>query len=170
MDGMSKDANEIMFRNKQYVRDIKQFRKAMDSVEIIYGFRQRKRVLDEPCVVVSTAGMLTGGPAMYYIQNLNPASAILFTGYCVEGTNGWTLQNKGTMRIDKQEVSINFPHYYFDFSAHAGKQELIQFAKDVNPEKIFCVHGDKCNEFAELLSKEHGFKAVAPNLNDEFKI
>ncbi len=170
MDGMSKDATDIMFRNREFIRDPKQFRKYMDSVERVYGFRQRKRVLDEPCVVVSTAGMLSGGPAMHYIKHLNQNSAILFTGYCVEGTNGWKLQNKGVMTIDRKEVSIGIPNHYFDFSAHAGKKELIQFAKDLNPEKIFCVHGEKCNEFAEELSKEHGFKAVGPNLNDEFKI
>jgi putative mRNA 3-end processing factor len=170
LDGMCNDATDIMFKHKNFLRDPKQFRKFMDSIERVYGFRQRKSVLNEPCVVVTTAGMLTGGPAMYYIPNLNKNSVILFTGYCVEGTNGWTLQNKGTMMIDKKEVKIETPYQYFDFSAHAGKKELIQFAKDLNPEKIFCVHGEKCNEFADELTKEHGFKAVAPKLNEEFKV
>lgn len=170
LDGMCNDATDIMFKYKNFLRDPKQFRKSMDSIERVYGFRQRKRVLDEPGVVVTTAGMLTGGPAMYYIPNLNKNSAILFTGYCVEGTNGNTLQTKGTMMIDKKEVNINTPWEYFDFSAHAGRKELIQFVKDTNPEKIFCVHGEKCNEFAEELEKEYGFKSVAPKLNEEFRL
>lgn len=169
MDGMSKDATDIMFSHRRHVRDFKRFRKDMDSVERIYNHRQRRTVLDEPCVIVSTAGMLTGGPAMYYINHLNSDSHVLFTGYCAEETNGNLLLNKGYIKVEGREVQIDLPAKYYDFSAHAGKKELIQFVKDVNPERIFCVHGDDCNGFADLLKKE-GFDAIAPRLNESFRI
>jgi len=39
--------------------------------------------------------------------------------------------------------------------------------KKVNPEKVFCVHGDNTEGFAKEL-RERGFDAVAPSMNDSF--
>jgi putative mRNA 3-end processing factor len=58
----------------------------------------------------------------------------------------------------------------FDFSAHVGRKQLFEFIKKLNPERIFCVHGDHTQEFAEELKRE-GFNAIAPLANNRiFKI
>ena len=52
---------------------------------------------------------------------------------------------------------------YFDFSAHAGHSELIEFAKDCDPEKIVLCHSDNravleesLKNFAEVYSPNEG--------------
>jgi putative mRNA 3-end processing factor len=40
---------------------------------------------------------------------------------------------------------------YFDFSAHAGHSELIEFAKKCNPEKIVLMHSDNREALIEPL-------------------
>jgi len=42
---------------------------------------------------------------------------------------------------------------------------LFNFIERVNPEKIFCIHGDHTEEFAAEL-REKGFDAVAPLANN----
>ena len=43
------------------------------------------------------------------------------------------------------------------------------FVKRANPEKIFCVHGDKCEAFAEELCNM-GFEAYAPKMGNSFEV
>ena len=40
----------------------------------------------------------------------------------MEGTNGRTLMEKGTVRIDGNERKLHINAAYFDLSAHAGKE------------------------------------------------
>ncbi|MCD6279540.1 MBL fold metallo-hydrolase [Candidatus Micrarchaeota archaeon] len=167
LDGMGRQAVDIMLKNPDYVKDFRRFRKYMKSVTNVKSQRHRERLINEPAVIVTTAGMLSGGPALFYIDNLNPKSRILITGYCVEGTNGWMLQNKGTMMIENNEVKIDLPVRYYDFSAHTGRSGLFAFVKALNPQKVFIMHGDYCEEFAEELKLE-GYDAVAPEIGQEF--
>jgi putative mRNA 3-end processing factor len=54
---------------------------------------------------------------------------------------------------------------YFDFSAHAGRSELLKFIKHVNPQRVVCIHGDATQLFAQDL-EEQGFKAFAPKIGE----
>lgn len=95
----------------------------------------------------------------------------MFSGYCLEETNGWFLQNKHMVYLKKSNtkkskaIQINLPIHKFHLSAHAGRSELLDFIKKTNPGKIVCVHGDHCPEFAEEL-KGMGFDATAPKNGD----
>jgi putative mRNA 3-end processing factor len=40
---------------------------------------------------------------------------------------------------------------YYDFSAHAGHSELVEFAKRCNPEKIILFHSSDRTPLAEAL-------------------
>ena len=71
MDGMALKVNEIMFRHPEYLRDPKVFSEAIKSATAIREHSERKRAMGEPCVVISPAGMLVGGNAVYYLQQLS---------------------------------------------------------------------------------------------------
>ncbi|MFH0974071.1 MAG: MBL fold metallo-hydrolase RNA specificity domain-containing protein, partial [Candidatus Micrarchaeota archaeon] len=60
----------------------------------------------------------------------------------------------------------------WDFSAHSGKKELLDYVKRVNAERVFCMHGDAavCVEFARELRESHGFNAVAPLEEEKFTV
>jgi putative mRNA 3-end processing factor len=84
------------------------------------------------------------------------------TGYCVEGTNGDTLLKHGFITQDGEQLQVDLPVEYLDFSAHAGRTELLNFIKNASPEKVVLIHGDNTTDFAKELKEEHGYDAIAP--------
>lgn len=161
VDGMGREITSIYLKHPKYIRDADAFRKAVRSVNIVESIPDKKAATREPSVIITTAGMMNGGPILNYIQHANDRSRIIFTGYCVEDTNGWLLQNKGYIIRDEQEMHVDLPFEYLDFSAHAGRAGLIRFVEKANPEKIVLVHGDKPQDFGEEL-KAAGWDAIAP--------
>ncbi|MEW6035733.1 MAG: MBL fold metallo-hydrolase [Candidatus Micrarchaeota archaeon] len=162
VDGMGRDITKVYLQYPKYIRDAESFRKAVRSVTMVGSVADKKAATREPSVIISSAGMMNGGPILNYMFNANSDSKLIFTGYCVEGTNGWLLQNKGCIMKDDQELQIDLPVEYLDFSAHAGRSDILSFIKKANPERILLVHGDKPEEFAQELGEEHGFDALAP--------
>jgi putative mRNA 3-end processing factor len=162
VDGMGREISRIYMQHPRYLKDAESFKKALRSVNLVQSIPDKKAALREPSVIISTAGMLNGGPMLNYIFNANSESKIVFTGYCVEGTNGWMLQSNGNIVKDGQELAVDLPVEYLDLSAHAGRTDLLNFIKKANPEKVLLVHGDKPEDFAYELEQEHGFKSVAP--------
>ncbi|VVC02108.1 Ribonuclease J [uncultured archaeon] len=171
LDGMAKEVARIYMKYKRYLRESEKFMEDMDSITLVESIQDRKNATEGGSVIVSTAGMMEGGPAVNYVKYLNRDSKIIFTGYCVEGTNGWMLQNKGQLRVDKNILEVELPVEYFDFSAHAGRGDLMQLVKEANPEKIVCVHGDRerSAKFADEL-KAMGYDALAPKLGDRISL
>jgi putative mRNA 3-end processing factor len=117
----------------------------------------------EPGAVITTAGMLEGGPILNYLTRVNKNSKIYLNGFQAEDTNGRMLMEQGKIAINDRVTEIKTPFEFYDFSAHAGKTELLDYVKQVNPEKVFCVHGseENCVALAENL-KSIGFNATAP--------
>ena len=162
VDGMGRDISAIYLKHSRYIKDPKGFRDKLRSVDLVQGIPDKKRAVREPSVIISSSGMMNGGPVLNYLFNVNPSSKLIFTGYCVEGTNGWTLQNHGYITKDGQELTVDLPVDYMDLSAHAGRKELLEFMKRANPQKILLIHGDRPGEFAEELKEVYGYDAVAP--------
>ncbi len=162
VDGMGKTITETYLHYPKYIRDAETFRKATKSVTMVQGIPDKKAATRDPSVIISTAGMMNGGPVLNYLFNLNSESKVIFTGYCVDGTNGAHLQREGFIIKDEEQLQIDLPVEYYDFSAHAGRTDLLNFIKKANPEKVVLIHGDKPEEFAIELAQDFGFDAIAP--------
>ncbi|MCX8166751.1 MAG: MBL fold metallo-hydrolase [Candidatus Micrarchaeota archaeon] len=169
VDGMGNAINEIYLKNRKLINDYNSFLRGMKAVKTIQEEKERKKLMSKGGIVIATAGMLEGGPALKYILNSPKNSEVIFTGYCVEGTNGWRLQKTNKVLINSHEVDVDIPVDYYDFSAHSGRSDLLKFVNECNPKKIFCMHGDACKEFAEEL-KSLGFDAVAPENGHEYNL
>lgn len=169
LDGMSKAVTRLYLDNPEYIKDPEDFAKACESAIFVENTQMRRDALREPGVIVSTAGMMEGGPALSYLVGLNPNSRIIFTGYNVEGTNGWRLLNEGKVRIDENELEVSIPATYLDLSAHAGRSELLDFLKKANPGKVILNHGDNTPAFAQEI-REMGFDATAPANGDTIEL
>ena len=169
LDGMGVKAADIVLRHPAYISEPAKFRRDFEACHVVRDSRERKNVLSEPSIIICTAGMLQGGPALGYLLSLNEQSEIIFTGYCVEGTNGYNLLQSGFVEKDGEKVYPSTPVKYLDFSAHAGRADLFKFVEKANPKKVFCVHGDSCQKFADELSLE-GFEAYAPKMGDKFTL
>jgi len=70
MDGMALKVNEILLRYPEYLRNPEIFKDVINQVVAVRDHKERKNALTEPCVVISPAGMLVGGNAVYYLQQL----------------------------------------------------------------------------------------------------
>ncbi len=169
IDGMGKRITKIYLKFPGYYSDFKGFEKAVQSVKFVETPKQREKALREPSVIISTAGMLEGGPALYYITRLNPKSKIILTGYCVEGTNGRNLLEKQEIEVDGYKLAVDIPVKFIDFSAHCGREEVIRFAEKSNAEKIIIVHSDNGKGFGEEL-KEKGFDAYGITTGETIEI
>ncbi len=174
-DGMAREASRVMMNNKEFLRDPKLFTDAMHSVEWVEGWRDRRRALRNPGVVISPAGMLKGGPSQFYISKVGKKAnnAVFLVSYQIPGTPGKELLDKGICTIDGKVRKIKAKVQHFDFSSHSGATQLRAVLKGVSGKpKIFAVHGEEAN--CELLAKwaksELGLDAVAPKTGQTCEI
>ncbi len=167
VDGMAKKAITIINNHRNLLRDPKSLDRALEKVEYIANERMRRRIMRQPCVILTTSGMLSGGPIAHYLKKLynDRNSSLVLTGFQVEGSPGKTLLETGRYITEETNVEVQMLVRRLDFSSHLGRKELFDFVKHVNPKKVFCIHGDHTEEFAQEL-KEKGFDAVAPLANN----
>ena len=175
MDGMALKVNEIMFRHPEYLRDPKVFSEAIKSATAIREHSERKRAMGEPCVVISPAGMLVGGNAVYYLQQLSfdAKNGIALVSYQGEGTPGRKLLETGKVSTRGKDVNVTAEVKQFEFSGHADRNELFDMMKKIkgNP-KVLTVHGDSesCDLFAQEIHEKFGFEAHAPVVDETITV
>jgi putative mRNA 3-end processing factor len=135
----------------------------------VYGKSDRKKALNAN-VIVTTSGMLDGGPALWYLNRLkwDKANAILLTGYQAEGSGGRQLLSEGKLPIYGKMTEIDLEINQFALSNHADHDSLSSFARGCNPEKIIIFHAP--NDGAKLLKSElkKEFDIILPENNFSF--
>jgi putative mRNA 3-end processing factor len=175
MDGMALKANEIMLRHPAFLRNPEIFKKAIGEAEWISGWNRRKRVVKEPCVIISPAGMLVGGSAVFYLQEIaqNEKNGIALVSFQGEGTPGRALLEKRVTVLDGKVRKCLADVKRFEFSGHNSRSELFEILDRLkgNP-KILTVHGDEssCTKFAEEIREKYGYDAKAPNTGEVIEI
>jgi putative mRNA 3-end processing factor len=172
VDGMGRDVYKILKKYPEYLRNPDLLDRAFGRA-ISVKDRQRDSILKEPSVIVTTAGMLNGGPVLHYLSRLykDPKSKILLTGYQVEGTNGRLALKHGVIETDGAVLALKPRIEQYDFSAHSGDSELKKLVKDFcrkGTERVFVMHGDKTEVFAQWISEEIGVEAYAPANGESF--
>ena len=174
-DGMAREASRVIMNDKEFLRDPKLFSDAMHSVEWVEGWRDRRRALRNPGVIISPAGMLKGGPSQFYISKVGKKAnnAVFLVSYQIPGTPGRQLLEKGICTIDGKVRKIKAKVQHFDFSSHCGATQLREALKQLGGKpKVFAVHGAEGN--CELLAKwahdELGLDAVAPRTGETFEV
>ncbi|MFB5611820.1 MAG: MBL fold metallo-hydrolase [Nitrosarchaeum sp.] len=175
MDGMALKVNEIMFNHPDYLRDPKVFADAINQAVAVRDHEKRKHAIEEPCVVISPAGMLVGGNATYYLQELsfNKNNGIALVSYQGEGTPGKKLLDTGKVSTRGKDLNVAAEVKQFEFSGHADRNELFELIKKIkgNP-KVLTVHGDteSCEKFAQEIHEKFGLEAHAPDVNEVISI
>lgn len=166
VDGMGVDVFDLMKRMPECVRDMNKLEKAFASSNIVKP-KDRNRIIGEPCIIVTSAGMLNGGPVLYYIGEIHddPKSKIYLTGYQAEDTNGRMALERGHIVDGRDTLRLNCRLGLYDFSAHCGDKELKEVVKrfaDKGTETVITVHGDNTEGFAGWVKEEIGVEAKAP--------
>ena len=142
----------------------------------VKGSDQRAQVIEDgPSVIISTAGMMAGGPVLEYFKNLapDPRNTLVFVGYQSEGSLGRRIQ-KGwrevPLRGEKgriEEVKVNMDVRTIEgFSGHSDRAQLLNYVRRIypKPKRVICIHGDenKCVDLASALHKLFKVETKAP--------
>ena len=136
----------------------------------------RSEVLDsqEPCVVLATSGMMSGGPVMEYFRGWAPnrSNALLFVGYQAEGTFGRRLQRGlGEASYVDSGRSVSVPvrlelATVEGFSGHSDRNQLMNYVGnlDPRPRQILVNHGEESRavDLAASLHRRFGVGTQAP--------
>lgn len=175
LDGMAREVSRVIMNYPQFLRDPRAFTDAMHLTEWVEGWRDRRKAARTPGVIISPAGMLKGGPAMFYISKIAKKSnnAIFLVSYQIPGTPGKELLEKGICNIDGKMQKVKARVKHFDFSSHCGAGELKEAARRLGGKpRIFVVHGAErnCEYFAGWARDELGLDSVAPRTGDVFKV
>lgn len=175
LDGMAREVSRIMMNYKEFLRDPRLFVDAVHSAEWVEGWRDRRKALKAPSVIVSPAGMLKGGPAAFYASKLGKkaSNAIFLVSYQIPGTPGKELLEKGICTIDGQVRKVKARVEHFDFSSHCGASQLKEALRKLGGKpKVFVVHGAEgnCELLANWAKSELGLDAVAPRTGDTFEV
>jgi predicted metal-dependent RNase len=129
---------------------------------------------DEPCVIISTSGMLSGGPVMEHIKALgeNPKNTLIFVSYQGEGTLGRRIQKgwkeipvniNGKQTVLKLEMEVQTID---GLSGHSDRNQLLNYVNRLKskPERIITCHGDNTTplNLARSLHKIFRLETIAP--------
>jgi metallo-beta-lactamase family protein len=148
--------DEFEFENLEYVGNLKESRQVSNYFE--------------PCIIISSAGMLEGGRIQDHLYNniQNYYCTILFIGYCAKGTLGHRLlRGDPVVYIKDRELAVYATIRQTDvLSAHGDHQDLMNVARGQDKEKlrtIFLVHGEDASmqALADALEEE-GFPVSIP--------
>lgn len=165
LDGMGKTVTEYFLRDSQYVRSAKDLSRTFEQTNVVRTKSHRQKALD--CdVIVCTSGMVEGGPVIGYIDALrhDPKSAIFLTGYQVEGSGGRSLIDTGSIEVNGVREKVACEVLFFNFSAHAGHDDLVKFGEACGAEEIVLFHSDRPEALAEAMGAYA--KVFTPSVGD----
>lgn len=156
-----KKGDEFEFDNLSYVQNLKE---SVDASNYL-----------EPCIIISSAGMLEGGRIqdhLYYnIQNYY--CTILFIGYCAKGTLGdRLLRGDPIVRLRNRDLMVYAAIKKTDLlSGHGDHQDLVQTVQQQRQEllkKVILVHGEpqSMHALADSLTVE-GYDVAIPIKGEE---
>ncbi len=164
IDGMVKAASEIIEDYGAHLKNAKKLRNIMSKVNFIKSNEERFNALRRHQVIVSSAGMLGGGPAVHYLREIKDDinSKVIFTGFLIEGTPGRNLMQTSIFENLDERFGVKCGLHKLDLSAHTDKSGLYKIIEKLRPETVICVHGDDCQKFAKDISSNLGIEAHAP--------
>lgn len=144
----------------------------------------RKTILEgDPCVILASSGMLSGGPSLEYFKMManDPKSTIIFVGYQAVTSLGRKVQSglhevpvlAESGKLEPLKIAMR-TETVEGYSGHSDRNQLINFARNMRPkpERIFCMHGDnnKTQEMARVLNHILKIETRAPMNLDAIRL
>lgn len=160
VDGMVRDINSMYARNPSFLRNAlgKRILKGMEpfytkEIQAVAPVQKREDLLSggNPLILVSSSGMLTGGPSALYAKALAPSenACIIITGYQDEEAPGRQLLNliehpeNASLTIDGCTIPVKCRVEQVGLSAHGDKSEITALLDRLMARHVFLVHGDR---------------------------
>jgi len=141
-DGMIRQIYEVFISYPEYINKYEELLRSKEEFKPVVRPSQRRKIVDgRGNVIVASAGMLKGGPAVYYLKKLagDPLNAVFMVSYQAPGTPGRHLLEDG---IPSEEVGpVKARVQWFDFSSHAGVDGLLELLKSFSSvEHVVVIH------------------------------
>lgn len=146
---------------------------------------ERRNIIEsaEPCVILATSGMLTGGPSVEYLRGIcgEKRNTIIFVSYQAEGTlgkriqKGWTTATMSNSHGKLEEVNIALNVFTVEgFSGHSDRRQLIAYVMNSKPipERVIIGHGEesKSLDLANALKRVGKINTVVPRNLDAIRL
>ncbi len=168
-DGMARRILEIFLSYREYINRVDLLEKVVRIFTAVQSSSMRRKICREPgSIIVAPAGMLKGGPSVYYLKRMgeNSRNALILVSYQAKSTPGRKLLSDGC--IEEGGSKIKARVYWYDFSSHAGVSGLLEIVKSVrNLEKVVIIHGsdNSAFELAYRIKENLGIDVEVPSVN-----
>jgi len=157
-------------RLQNYVRNARRPLFADPSLAVYAVTASRRRgLLDNPeaAIVISSSGMMTGGPAPLYARAFaaDEKNAIIFSGYQDDESPGAALlraRQGTTVALGKEELTLQCAVERYSLSAHADAGQIEVAVARAQPRVTVLVHGepDTLRALARRIARQHPQIAV----------
>jgi metallo-beta-lactamase family protein len=129
-------------------------------------------------VIISAAGMMTGGRVLHHALRLlpDPEATLVFVGYQAAGTTGRRISNgEQEVKVMGQWVPVRCRiEHIGGFSAHADWGEVLQWLAGMPaaPRRTFLTHGepDAANAMAGHIRDRFGWTVAVPQYGEKFSL
>jgi len=156
LDGMGNKILDV-FENygKGVLNDYDKLMSSSSRVNRITNFTQRKDALENSDIIVTTSGMIEGGPIIYYLKEVydNPKNTIIIIGYQAEDTNGRALLEDSCVNMDGTKYKVKCEVVECKHSSHADKDGLLSFVKKASPNNVIIMHSESSDEFKQNINE-----------------
>jgi len=157
-------------RLQNYVRNARRPLFADPSLAVYAVTAGRRRgLLDNPeaAIVISSSGMMTGGPAPLYARAFaaDEKNAIIFSGYQDDESPGAALlraRQGTTVALGKEDLTLQCAVERYSLSAHADAGQIEVAVARARPRVTVLVHGepDTLRALARRIARHHPQVAV----------
>lgn len=190
VDGMIKDINRTYKLNplylkgtlgKKILRGVEPFYD--DNIKAVTNNEEREKIIEgkECTVIISSSGMLTGGPSQTYAEKIAAMENgyIVITGYQDEESPGRKLLNlfeleekDRVLEINGKSIPVKCKVEKVGLSAHGDKGEIKALIDLLSPKNIFLVHGEEgvIEGLAKEIVGEVRGRVYAPKVGESIDI
>ncbi|HUX98925.1 MAG TPA: MBL fold metallo-hydrolase [Candidatus Deferrimicrobium sp.] len=177
LDGMARVVARIFSEYPNYFRNSNLFKNALKQAHLITRGKnkeeERLKAASTPGVIIAPSGMLKGGTAVNYMDQLaqNPENGIFLVSFQIPTTPGRLLIDTNKWGEEDVRAQVEF----FNFSSHAGRRglwDLIHALESYPDVTVFCMHGEEasCKRFAQEINETTQLNAIAPERKEIFTI
>lgn len=191
VDGMVRDINRVYNRNPLYLKNSlgKKILRGTspfydDNIIEVKATDNREDILSKkgPVIVISSSGMLTGGPSTFYAEKIASMENgyIIITGYQDEESPGRKIlelleadaESERYLTINGINIPVKCNIKKIGLSAHSDKSEIKGVLEKISSKNIFLVHGneDVIHSLSKEISSEFIGKTFAPACGEKVSI
>jgi putative mRNA 3-end processing factor len=180
VDGMARKVTRIMQQDAKLFTGGQGLIEASRHTNFIRNNSDRKAATQEPSIIIAPAGMLKGGAAQRYLQEIanDSRSSVLLVGKQLPGTPGAELLEHKRITLnpyngDSITLKVKAKVNSFNFSCHVDRSDVLNFLKRVRGSpRILTMHGQAaaCENLAETLRNRFDYDAQAATCGETIEL